>query len=99
MKIQNKQSGKVRRTVAAFLAVLTITGMFAIGASADVVFPSNATPTKVYLDGGEVLEGECVIIDSITYVPLRNFCNLLADCRFTWDGKTGTAKAVPFSLP
>jgi len=91
MKFQNKRSGKVRRLLAALLASLSLMGIFAIGASADVVFPSNASPTKVYLDGGEVLEGECVIIDSITYVPLRNFCNLLADCRFTWDGKTGTA--------
>lgn len=91
MKFQSKRSGKARRFLAALLASLTMIGVFAIGASADVVFPSNATPTKVYLDGGEVLKGECVIIDSITYVPLRNFCNLLADCSFTWDGRTGTA--------
>lgn len=91
MNFQNKRSGKARRFLAALLASLTLIGVFAIGASADVVFPSNATPTKVYLDGGEVLKGECVIIDSITYVPLRNFCNLLADCSFTWDGRTGTA--------
>ena len=91
MKFQNKRSGRARRLLAALLASLSLMGIFAIGASADVVFPSNASPTKVYLDGGEVLQGECVIIDSITYVPLRSFCNLLADCRFTWDGKTGTA--------
>ncbi len=91
MKKSNKQGGKLRRLLAAALACVSMIAVFSIGASADVKFPSDATPTRVYLDGGEVLEGECVIIDSITYVPLRNFCNLLAECSFTWDGKTGTA--------
>ena len=91
MKIQNERGGRLRRCLAALLAMLSVIGIFSIGAAADVVFPSDATPTRVYLDGSEVLEGECVIIDSITYVPLRNFCNLLAECSFSWNGRTGTA--------
>ena len=34
---------------------------------------------------------ECIIINSVTYVPLRNFCKLLASCTFSWNGSTGTA--------
>ena len=49
------------------------------------------TVTTVYLDGREILVGDCVIRDSITYVPLRNFCNLFEDCKITWDAKTYTA--------
>ena len=68
------------------LSLLAVTGV-----SAEVVFPKGATATRVYLDGKEVLQGECVIINSVTYVPLRNFCNLLDECRFTWNGVTATA--------
>lgn len=32
-----------------------------------------------------------MIINSITYVPLRNFCNLLDECSFSWNGLTATA--------
>lgn len=91
MKTQNKRRDRLRRGLVALMAcVLLMCGM-TIGISAEVVFPANATPTKVYLDGEEVLDGECVIINSITYVPLRNFCNLLDQCKFTWEGSTGTA--------
>ena len=38
-----------------------------------------------------VLEGECIRMDGVTYVPLRNFCNLFGNCKITWDGKTNTA--------
>ncbi|MBQ9805325.1 MAG: cell wall hydrolase [Clostridia bacterium] len=80
------------RVVAAALACVTLMGGAMIGASAaEVKFPTDATPTRVFVDGKEVLSGECVIMDSITYVPLRNFCNLFADCKITWNSKTNTA--------
>ena len=92
MRTQHKRrTDRLRRMLIALMACVLLACGMTIGSSADVVFPSNATPTKVYLDGREVLDGECVIIDSITYVPLRNFCNLLDQCQFTWNGKTGTA--------
>ena len=54
--------------------------------------------TAVYLDGREILVGDCVILDSITYVPLRKFCNLFADCRFSWNGETKTATVTADGL-
>jgi N-acetylmuramoyl-L-alanine amidase len=39
-----------------------------------------------------------VIIDSITYVPLRDFCELFADCQITWNGNTQTATVKTANL-
>lgn len=73
------------------LACLMLASGMILGVDAAVVFPEASTPTAVYLDGKEVLPGECIILESVTYVPLRNFCNLFEDCRITWDAKTSTA--------
>lgn len=73
------------------LACLMLASGMILGVDAAVVFPEASTPTSVYLDGKEVLPGECIILESVTYVPLRNFCNLFEDCRITWDAKTSTA--------
>lgn len=86
-----KPTGRFWRLGAVLLAVVLLFGGLSVGASADVAFPSGSTPTEVYVDGKEVLDGECVIIRSITYVPLRSFSNLFADCEITWDARTSTA--------
>ena len=92
MKTRNKRLDRLRRTLTVCLSCLLLLGGMAVGAAADeVVYPSGSTPTKVYLDGKEVLAGECMIYNSITYVPLRDFCNLLDSCSFSWNGTTGTA--------
>ena len=80
--------GKV--LIAAIACLLMVSGMI-LSTGAEVVFPKDAAPTTVYLDGREVLQNECVILQSITYVPLRNFCNLFEDCKITWNAKTSTA--------
>ena len=88
---KRRQRNRLRRGLAGLLVCLILSLVAVTGVSAEVTFPSGATATRVYLDGKEVLQGECVIIDSVTYVPLRNFCNLLDKCRFTWNGITATA--------
>ena len=92
MKQQLKHQASARRISAFLLAGLLLCGALIVGASAaEVPFPDNSSPTQVYLNGEEILKDECIIINSVTYVPLRNFCNLLANCSFSWNGKTGTA--------
>ena len=87
-----KRTDRLRRLCVALLAsVLLICGMTVNSLAAEVAFPADAVPTSVYVEGSEILAGECVIIDSITYVPLRNFCNVFADCSITWNGSTNTA--------
>lgn len=77
--------------------VLIVCGSI-IGASADAAFPPNAVGTRVYLDGEEILQGDCIILNSTTYVPLRKFCNLFADCSFSWDGRSNQATVKSASL-
>ena len=93
MTKQKRPARLLLRLLTVMLAALMLASGAAIGASATsgVAFPADSTPTRVYVDGEEILEGECIILDSITYVPLRNFCNVFDDCRITWDGRTKTA--------
>lgn len=89
---RKKRGGAVKR-LCLFLALSTLIGCVGIiGASAaPVTMPAGSQITRVYLDGKEVLTGECAIIDSVTYVPLRKFSNLFDDCDISWNGKTNTA--------
>ena len=99
METQNKVTRRLRRTVAACLASLLLFAALPIGAAAASVRPpSGAVETDVYLDGAKILDGECIIYRSVTYVPLRSFCNLLASCQFSWNGKTGTATVTTKDL-
>ncbi len=91
MQASNHRNAFLGKALIAFLACLLMASSMIVGASAAAVFPKEATPTNVYLNGKEVLEDECIIFNSITYVPLRNFCNLFEDCKITWDSKTSTA--------
>ncbi|MBQ9784833.1 MAG: cell wall hydrolase [Clostridia bacterium] len=80
------------RVLCGFLLVCALGGLLMLGVHADArALPANTSPTHVYLDGVEVMHGDCVIYDSITYVPLRKFCNLFDKCSFSWNGATGTA--------
>ena len=91
MQASNHRNAFLGKALIAFLACLLMASSMIVGASAAAVFPKEATPTNVYLNGKEVLKDECIILNSITYVPLRNFCNLFEDCKITWDSKTSTA--------
>lgn len=82
----------LRRGVAAGISLLILmSSMIFATSAAELTFPANSAPTRVYLEGQEVLADECIIIDSITYVPLRKFCNLFDTCKITWNQSTATA--------
>ncbi len=89
-----KRINRRRRALCLLLSICSLLGLFgSLGASAAtaVQFPSGAVETPVSLNGSEVLEGECYRVDGVTYVPLRNFCNLFGNCEISWNGKTNTA--------
>lgn len=90
---KEKKSGRFRRIFCAVIATVTLACVMAVGVSADsgVVFPNDSVPTDIYLEGAEVLDGDCVIWNGVTYVPLRKFCNLFDDCTFSWNGASSTA--------
>ena len=54
-------------------------------------FPQNAAPVSIELDSKRVLDGEAAIINSVTYVPLRSFCELVGANSIEWDAKNRVA--------
>lgn len=89
-----KRTYKRRRAFCIILSLCALLGGFGtLGASAAtaVSFPRGAVETPITLNGEEVLDGECFRVDGVTYVPLRNFCNLFGKCEITWNGRTNTA--------
>lgn len=64
-----------------------------------VAFPSGALETPLFLNGKEVLAGECYRQDGVTYLPLRHVCNLLMpNGTITWNGRTQSAHFVSETL-
>ena len=47
---------------------------------------------RVILDGNDIISNKGRIINSVTYVPLRAFCDALGGATVTWDQNTRTAK-------
>ena len=54
---------------------------------------SNYASVRVMLDGTDIISGLGRIINSVTYVPLRAFCDALGGATVTWEASTRTAKA------
>ncbi len=85
---------KLKRTSALFLAlVMTLaTAVFILPASAaEYDFPDGAAEVSVTLDGRSVLQGQAAIINSVTYVPVRAFAELLGASSVTWNARSSTA--------
>jgi len=93
------RAGSLAKVGAALLAVWLLLCTMTVGASAEGIdYPAGTASTRVFRGESEILAGECVIIDSITYVPLRDFCELFADCQITWNGNTQTATVKTANL-
>ncbi len=89
---RSKRTAWLRRALALTLTCMVLAGGMALGASASTSSrPVGAVDTEVYLNGAEILEGECFIYRSVTYVPLRSFADSMDECRITWNGTTATA--------
>lgn len=80
---------------AVLLSIVMIASVFSVGASAatekSIAFPNGSSEVAIYMNGERVLEGRSRLIDSVTYVALRDFCVLVGGCDVTWDAKTRTA--------
>lgn len=93
-----------KKTIAMLLCILclasVITPMASATAKNRIKFPTNASNVTIYSSKARVLEGEAAIIDSVTYVGLRAFCDLFGDYDISWNDRTKTAsvKADGFSL-
>lgn len=54
-------------------------------------FPDGAAQVSIELNSKRVLEGEAAIINSVTYVPLRSFSELVGANSIEWNEKTRIA--------
>ena len=61
-------------------------------------FPTGVGNVSIFLASNRVLEGQSAIIDSVTYVGLRAFCDLIGDYDISWNDKTKTAKVTSDGL-
>ena len=59
--------------------------------AAEYDYPPESVPVAVTLDGKRVLEGQAVIINSVTYVPVRAFSELMGADSISWNASTSTA--------
>jgi N-acetylmuramoyl-L-alanine amidase len=56
-----------------------------------IAFPSGSSDVAIYMNGDRVLEGRSRLINSVTYVGVRDFCELVGGCDISWDARTRTA--------
>lgn len=65
---------------------------FIIGLLSAAMLFTSAAAANVKVDG-EKLAG-AKLINSVTYVPIRDFGNVMSDCEIIWDNDSRTAKVV-----
>lgn len=91
--IRQARSNAIRRYVAVILAALSILVIMAIPSGAAQDFET----VPVYLGSEEIVKGKAKLINGVTYVPLRAFCDEGAPYTYSgsfniyWDAKTQSA--------
>ncbi len=85
---------KLKRTSAfilSFVLVLSFAALSLPVSAAAYDFPQGASSVNIELDGVPVLRGQAAIINSVTYVPVRAFSELMGADSIEWNAKTQTA--------
>ncbi len=93
---------KLKRTGAFFLTLVILISSVAMAipaSAAEYSFPDGSSAVSITLDGKRVLDGQAAIINSVTYVPVRAFAQLLGAQSVSWNQKTQTATVKKDSLP
>lgn len=100
--MQNRHSIKKASIflIALFLLSISLLGTAANAASEDAPLARSAyEQIPLYIDGAPVMENSAYLIDGLTYVPLRAFCDTFGDeFEVSWNGISHTATAVSDSL-
>lgn len=90
-----KSKTKIQIALLAFCLLIGPLGFFSSSAA-----PPEGIATPVYLEQDEILAGECLRIEGVTYVPLRKFSTLFGATEIGWNGwsKTATVKSDSLSM-
>lgn len=94
MKILYKGGGVGRTARIALAFALALVMLFTsalTSAAAPQVSHGAVGKVNIRMNGRSVLEGEAGIINSVTYVPLRRFCEISGADSVSWDGASKTA--------
>ena len=83
---------KNRKPIAVLSALLCAVSLLSI-LSLPTYAASSAIP--IALDSGQSISGE--LIDSVTYIPLRRFCDAMGGATIEWDARTSTATVTESS--
>ncbi len=85
-----KRKEKTMRTKRRFTATLCalLCGLCMISYLALPTFAASP-PIPISLENGTTIQGE--LIDSVTYIPLRRFCDAMGGATIEWNAKTSTA--------
>ena len=87
---------RINKKVGAFLLLFSIgfamlaMGNIQVSAASEISYPKGAQPVSVSLDGREILAGQSILLDGVTYVGLRAFCDVIG-VKVEWDAQTRTA--------
>jgi N-acetylmuramoyl-L-alanine amidase len=83
------------RAASILLVIATLLSPLAISTSARESersgFPAGSSTVNVQLNGRAVLQGRSALINSVTYVAIRDFVGLFEGFEISWDAKTRTA--------
>ena len=93
MKLKQK---KILSIILCIMSIVSAVTFMSVSVSAvsnsRIKFPTGVGNVSVYLGSERVLEGQSAIIDSVTYVGLRAFCDLIGDYDISWNDAKKTAK-------
>lgn len=82
--------------ITAFLVCIAImlsafSTVAAASANGEIKYPAGSSSVGILFEGESVLQGRAALIDSVTYVAIRDFCDLIDGTEVSWDAKTRTA--------
>ena len=99
MKLKLK---KILSLILCAVCILSASAFMTFSSSASeqkqINFPTDVGNVSIFLASNRVLVGQAAIIDSVTYVGLRAFCDLIGDYDISWNDKTKTAKVTSDGL-
>lgn len=92
-----KKTKLIKKFITALLTVTLLTALLvstAAGAEYSSGHLRGREQVPVYIDGYRMTKGTAYLIDGITYVPIRAFCDsIYEDMSISWNGGTRTAYA------